>query len=173
MFYKSLIDAIGFNRCFIISSFNLATLQQFFKKRQNRRYYHFNHVCAVIENCLTLIFWTVPCKLKMRFGPLCKWPWELIRNKILWCAILVVFCFVCLEFFVPLENFSLIWRRHHYRWRSAKFDQCSALMIWYDMHSWPLSSEGSLACHTYWDTGHPFIMVISEDPWHSHLLPSV
>ena len=40
-------------------------------------------------------------------------------------------------------------------------------------HSWQLSSEGSLACHTYCDTGHPFIMVISEDPWHSHLLPSV
>ena len=36
-----------------------------------------------------------------------------------------------------------------------------------------LSSEGSLACHTYCDKGHPFIMVISEDPWHSHLLPSV
>ena len=33
----------------------------------------------------------------------------------------------------------------------------------------PLSSEGSLACHTYFNTGHPFIMVISEDPWHSHL----
>ena len=31
-------------------------------------------------------------------------------------------------------------------------------------HSWPLSSEGSLACHTYCDTGHPFIMVISADP---------
>ena len=31
-------------------------------------------------------------------------------------------------------------------------------------HSWPLSSEGSLACHTYCDTGHPFILVISEDP---------
>ena len=26
--------------------------------------------------------------------------------------------------------------------------------------------EGSLACHTYCDTGHPFIMVISEGPWH-------
>ena len=24
-------------------------------------------------------------------------------------------------------------------------------------HSWPLSSEGSLACHTYFDTGHQFI----------------
>ena len=31
-------------------------------------------------------------------------------------------------------------------------------------HSWPLSSEVSLACHNYRDTGHPFIMVISETP---------
>ena len=27
---------------------------------------------------------------------------------------------------------------------------------------WPLSSEGSLACHTYCDTRHLFIMVISD-----------
>ena len=26
---------------------------------------------------------------------------------------------VCLEFFFPLENSSLIWRRHHCRWRAA------------------------------------------------------
>ena len=38
------------------------------------------------------------------------------------------------------------------------------------LHSWPLSSEASLACHTFCDTGHPFIMVISKDPCHSHLL---
>ena len=31
-------------------------------------------------------------------------------------------------------------------------------------HLWPLSSEGSLACHTYYDTGISFIMVISVDP---------
>ena len=44
-----------------------------------------------------------------------------------------------------------------------------------DLHVCPrsLSSEGCLACHTYSDTGHPFIMVISEVPWHSHLLPGV
>ena len=36
-------------------------------------------------------------------------------------------------------------------------------------NSWPLSSEGSLACHTYCDTGYPCIMVISEDPRHSHI----
>ena len=34
----------------------------------------------------------------------------------------------------------------------------------YTWHSWPLSSEGSLVCLIYCDMGHPFIMVISEDP---------
>jgi hypothetical protein len=26
-----------------------------------------------------------------------------------------------LRFYVPLKNFSLVWRRHHCRWRAAKF----------------------------------------------------
>ena len=34
----------------------------------------------------------------------------------------------------------------------------------YTRHTWPLNSEGSLACHTFCDTEHPFIMVIFEDP---------
>ena len=55
-FTRVLIDAIGFNRCFIISSFNLATLQQFFKKRQNRRYYHFK-TCYTNTNDGTRISW--------------------------------------------------------------------------------------------------------------------
>ena len=29
-------------------------------------------------------------------------------------------------------------------------------ILTYARHSWPLSSEGSLACHPYCDTGHPF-----------------
>ena len=46
---------------------------------------------------------------------------------ILWCYRLFVCLFVCLGFIVPLENFSLIWRRH---WRrAANFDLCSALMV--------------------------------------------
>ena len=32
-------------------------------------------------------------------------------------------------------------------------------MFTFARHSWPLSSESSFACHTYYDTGHPFIMV--------------
>ena len=74
----------------------------------------------------------------------------------------IYFCLlVCLCFLTPFENFSLIWRRQHFRWRI------------YNWHSWPLNSEGSFTCHIYCDTGKPFIMVISKDPWHSHLLPSV
>ena len=34
-------------------------------------------------------------------------------------------------------------------------------------------AEGSLTCHNHCDTGLPFIMVISADPLHSHLLQSV
>ena len=51
-FTRVLIDAIGFNWCFIISSFNLATLQQFFKNRQNRRYYHFYMFLLNLRYCL-------------------------------------------------------------------------------------------------------------------------
>ena len=40
-------------------------------------------------------------------------------------------------------------------------------ILTYAWHSLPLSSEGSLTCHTYCETGHLFIMVISEDPWHT------
>ena len=31
-------------------------------------------------------------------------------------------------FFVPLENFSLIWKRHHCRRRAANCDLCSTTM---------------------------------------------
>ena len=31
-------------------------------------------------------------------------------------------------------------------------------IVTYAWHLWSLSSKGSLACHTYCDTGHPFMM---------------
>ena len=45
-------------------------------------------------------------------------------------------------------------------------------ILTYTRQSWPLSVEGSLSWHTYFDTGHLFT-IISENSWHSHLLPSV
>ena len=50
-------------------------------------------------------------------------------------------------------------------WRGANFDLCSALMA---IEQWVFFSVP----HVMWH-GHPFLMVISEDPWHSHLMPSV
>ena len=74
--------------------------------------------------------------------------------------------FVCLEFNVLLRIFSFIWRSHHYQWWASNFDQYSySLIIRSEL-------ECSWASDTYCDTGHPFIMVISEDLWHS-LLQSV
>ena len=35
----------------------------------------------------------------------------------------------CLVLFVPLENFSLIRGRNHYRWRAAIFNLCSTHMV--------------------------------------------
>ena len=69
--------------------------------------------------------------------------------------------FVCLVFFVPLENFSLIRRRYHYRWRSANFDLCPALMA---IEQWGFY----IVSHLLWHGS-----VISEDPLHSHLMLSV
>ena len=53
---------------------------------------------------------------------------------------------------------------HNYRWMDANFDLCSALMA---IEQWGFFSVPHLLWH-----GHPFIMVISEDPWHLYLLPS-
>jgi hypothetical protein len=33
----------------------------------------------------------------------------------------------CRGFYVPLKNFSLIWRRHYYRWKAQNLGLCSAL----------------------------------------------
>ena len=45
--------------------------------------------------------------------------------------------------------------------------------LFFSRQSWSLSSEGSLKFDTYRGTGRPIIMIISENPCHSHLLASV
>ena len=51
---------------------------------------------------------------------------------------------VCLGFFVPRENFSIIWRREHYRWRAAIFDLCFVLMA---IEQWGFFSVPHLLLH--------------------------
>ena len=64
---------------------------------------------------------------------------------------LYVWLFVCLGFIVPFENFSIIWRRNHYRWRAASFVLCSALMA---IEQWEFFIEPHLLWH---GEGPPFI----------------
>ena len=59
----------------------------------------------------------------------------------------IVTIWPCLSFFlsfVPLENFSLIWRRHCYRGKAANFDLCSALIA---IEQWGLFSVPHLLWH--------------------------
>ena len=54
---------------------------------------------------------------------------ETINQSICFKGVIFVCLFVCLGFFVPLDNFSLIRRRHHQPWRAAKFDPCALMTI--------------------------------------------
>ena len=87
-------------------------------------------------------------------------------NAIILCVLVFfVFCFVFWGDFVPLKNFSLIWRRHHY----GEGQQ----ILTYARHWWPLSSEDSLACQTYCDTGYLFITltpIADVKQWSCHYL---
>ena len=51
---------------------------------------------------------------------------------------------VCLGFFVPFENFSLIWRRHNCQWRAANFYLCLAFMA---IEQWGFFSVPHLMWH--------------------------
>ena len=73
-------------------------------------------------------------------------------------------------FFVCLFVWSL---SSHSRIVHVTFAGEGLQILTYARHSRPLCSKCSSTCHTYCDTGLPFIMVISENPWHSHLLPKV
>ena len=54
------------------------------------------------------------------------------------------FCLFVWGFMVSLENFSRIWRLHHYRWRAANFDLCSTLMA---IEQWGFFSVPHLLWH--------------------------
>jgi hypothetical protein len=73
--------------------------------------------------------------------------WNTVEHLIDW--------LIYLLFYISRKNFSLIRRRHHYRWRAAKYANA-----W---RSGPLSREGSLSCHTCYDTGPRFFWSHPKD----------
>ena len=95
------------------------------------------------------------------FDPHCYWRKPMIYRTIKNC----VCVFVCVAFIVPLKIF------HSYGKVTITGEVLYILI--YARHSWSLSSKGSYTRHTYCDTDLPFLIVIFESPWHSHLLPRV
>ena len=76
------------------------------------------------------------------------------------------YSFVCLfvwGFSTHSRDFTHM-ETHHYRWRAANSDICLALMA---IEQWGFFSVSRLLWHGAFVT-----MVISEDPRHSHVLPS-
>ena len=68
-------------------------------------------------------------------------PWQNSNHSVVYWF---VCSFVCMGFIVPLQNFSLIWRRHYYRWRAENFDLWSALMA---IEQWEYFSVPHLLWH--------------------------
>ena len=96
--------------------------------------------------------------------------WKIVRTKLKnKCVNSIVRLFVCL--FVCLGFSSHLRIFHSYG--DVTITGKGLLILSYARYLWPLSSEGCLAYHTFCDTGHPFIDVISENPWQSRLLPSI
>ena len=66
--------------------------------------------------------------------------------------------FCLFEVFRPIWEFCTLLETSAWTVKVGNFLPMLALMA--------MSNKVSLACHTYCDTGHPFIMVISENPSH-------
>ena len=64
---------------------------------------------------------------------------------------------VCL-FVCGFSSHSIIFHSYGYVTMTSEGLQ----ILTYTQQLWPLSSEDSLTCHNYFDTGHPFIMIFSE-----------
>ena len=113
--------------------------------------------------CLSWKLWSL-CKRSHQLLFVFNKSTELGYNRMFVCL------FVCLhgdfpptwEFFTNIEMSSL----------SVK---CCTFWLMLGIYGhWALSSDCFLVCHTYCVTAHgPFIIVISDDSWHSHLLPSI
>ena len=73
--------------------------------------------------------------------------------------------------YISLTNICLFFvvRKNFHSFGDITITVVGLKILTFTRHLWPLSSECSLTCHT----GQPVIKVISEDPWHSHILPSV
>ena len=100
------------------------------------------------------------------------WMTSIAEVKYFWWVVLmcnIYFLFVCgFTSHSSFKNYSIKWRRHHYRWGAENFDLYSCSTPCHEAVRVLLRAVPTMYCYM----GHPFIMVISENPWHWHLMPN-
>ena len=114
-----------------------------FGKMTGRLYFDFGLSCLIPTKLWTRDLWRFP-----HFNAHFCFVFTLICFLMI--ATYLFRFFFCLEFIVPLENFSLIWRVTVTDKRLQILTYARNLML--------LNIEGSLACHTYCDTVRLFAM---------------
>ena len=85
----------------------------------------------VFWNICRMLGWVLEDVLKRTLDGKCLifWPISPLGKKdyeLGWCSCMELVG--CVEVIVPLENISLIWRRHHCWWRATFFYLCSVLI---------------------------------------------
>ena len=80
---------------------------------------------------------------------LISWCWALYWQHFT----IIMTCVILCAFF----HMFVSWFTSHSRFFFNRRTGEGLQTLTYTRQSWSLDSEGSLACHTYWDTGHPLI----------------
>ena len=97
-------------------------------------------------------------------------PWLEIRTKIIVCVRAVAL--IRIQGCLFSHNFSS-YSRNFYSYGDVAIARERLQILTCAQRTLPLNSECSLASYTYCDTGQSFIVVISKDPWQSHILLSI
>ena len=74
----------------------------------------------------------------------------------------LILILVCLFVWLSVWGFSSHSRIFH-PYGNVTITDGGIQNLTYARYFWPLSSEGSLACETYCDTGHPFIIITDKN----------
>ena len=99
------------------------------------------------------------------FKPLCDLIFYVWNIAAFYLSLFLIFCtIVSFSLFQQDLHRVFLFVCLHYTYEDVIFTGEELKILTYSEYSEPLSTDGSLACHTYCETGHPFIMVIPEDP---------
>ena len=140
----------------------------FESKREGR--FNSDENSFLAHNSIFYPYYKKSIQLAPKEGQSTQWPMFKFAIKYMQTCAFIFKLFVLLCIYLLNTSFCLF---------VCSFSSHSRIFQSFCCKFWPMIGTkaiehwGFLACHIYCDTGHPFIMVISDNPWHSHLMPSI